>query len=277
MGYATLMVHLELGHKNTALLNIAGDLAERLHAAVIGIAVCQPMRILYNDGYVPGEIIEQDRKEIDDEMKAAEAEFRTALSRRIGVTEWRSAVTYTSLSDHLAKEARCADLVITGVDKNVSMFDTSRHVDIGDLVMQAGRPCLIIPAATERLALEHVVVGWKETAETRRAIRDALPLLQAAAGQVTVVEIAPEADLPAARDRVRDVTLWLKRHGVEASPVAVPSTGDDTARLNAAMREQGADLLIAGAYGHSRVREWALGGVTRDLLLRAERCALVSH
>ena len=94
---------------------------------------------------------------------------------------------------------------------------------------------------------------------------------------MTVVEIAAEDDLDAANARLADVAGWLKRHGIDATPVTAASPGDDAARLDAIVREQGADLLVAGAYGHSRVREWALGGVTRDLLLRAGRCALVSH
>jgi nucleotide-binding universal stress UspA family protein len=276
MSYATLMVHLELGQPNTALLKIAGDLAERFQARAIGIAVCQPMRIMYNDGYIPTDIIEQDRQKIGSEMKTAEAEFRAALTGRIASVEWRSAVIYTSLSAYLAQEARCADLVITGVGQSASLFDMSRYADTGDLVMQAGRPCLIVPPGTDVLSLERIVVGWKDTGETRRAIRDALPLLKAAK-RVSIVEIAGKDDLGAAHARLQDVAGWLRRHGIDATPTASPSTGDDTAQLNAIVREQGADLLVAGAYGHSRVREWALGGVTRDLLLRAGRFALLSH
>ena len=191
-GYATLLVHLELGKPNTALLKMAGDLAARLKAAVIGIAVCQPMRIIYNDGYIPADVIEQDRMQIDDEIAAAEAEFRAALATRTSTVEWRSGVTYTSLSSNSRRRPVCR-LLITGVDQNASLFDTSRHVDIGDLVMQAGRPCLIVPAAAETLPLKHVIVGWKDTGETRRAIRDAVPLLKAA-GRVTIVAIAAEED-----------------------------------------------------------------------------------
>ena len=277
MSYATIMVHLEIGRRNTALLTIAAGLAKRLHAHVIGIALCQPMRILYNDGYVSGDIIQQDRKQIEDDLKAAETEFRTAFVAHDPTAEWRSAVTFLSLSEHLTQEARCADLVITGVDRNVSIFDTSRHVDIGDFVMQAGRPCLIIPDSLQTLDLNHVVVGWKDTGETRRAIRDALPLLKQAK-RVTVVEIAPEEDLPAALARLQDVVVWLGRHGIAANPTARMASGDDDAtRLQGFLRDHHADLLVAGAYGHSRVREWVLGGVTRDLLLSATRCALVSH
>jgi nucleotide-binding universal stress UspA family protein len=276
MSYATLMAHLELGRANTALLKVAGDLADRLGASLTGIAACQPMRIIYSDGYVSGEVIEQDRQQMDDERKAAEAEFRAASGRRSEQAEWRSAVVSTPLSEYLAQEACRADLIITGVDKNASMFDSSRHVDIGDFVMQAGRPCLIVPAETESLSLDHILVAWKNSGETRRAIRDALPLLKAA-GRVTVVEIAVEDDIAAAKARLADVAGWLKRHGIDSTPLVSASNGDDADRLSAIVREQGADLLVAGAYGHSRVREWVLGGVTRDLLLRAGRCALVSH
>ena len=67
MSYATLMVHLQLGRPNQALLKLAGDLAVRLRAGVIGIVACQPMRIIYDDGYVPGDIIEHDREQIGTE------------------------------------------------------------------------------------------------------------------------------------------------------------------------------------------------------------------
>jgi nucleotide-binding universal stress UspA family protein len=273
--YATLMVHLELGHSNAGLLQIAGDLAERFHAGVIGIAACQPVQIVYADGYVSGELFEQDREEIDKETKEAEAEFRNAFQTRVGTLEWRSTVMFGSLSEYLAREARSADLVITGVAAG-DFFDASRRVNTSDLVMRVGRPVLIVPAAADKVTLERVVVGWKDTRETRRAALDALPLLKKAA-HVAVVEIAAEGELAAARAQLEDVVGWLKRHGVVAESIASASTGDDTTRLYAIAQEEGADVIVAGAYGHSRLREWVLGGVTRDLLLRADRCSLLSH
>jgi nucleotide-binding universal stress UspA family protein len=276
MGFATLMVHLELGRPNTAILTIAADLAERMNANVIGIGICQPARLLYNDGYIPANVLEQERTEIADEMKAAEAELRAALAPRPDSVDWRSAVVYTPLSEHLAQEACRADVVITGVDRTTSLFDMSHHVDIGDFVMRAGRPCLIVPNGIDALPLKHVVAGWKDTGETRRAVRDALPLMKLA-GRVTLVSIVPKDEVDTAHARLGDVAAWLKRHGIDVDALVTASTGDDAARLDAIMAEQGADLLVAGAYGHSRVREWALGGVTRDLLLRGTRCSLVSH
>ena len=275
MTYGTLMVHLELGRSNAGLLQIAGDLAERFHASVIGIAACQPMQIVYGDGFISGDIYEQDRQELDKEMKAAEAEFRSALQTRAVTLEWRSTVMFTLLSDYLAREARSADLVITGIASG-DVFDSSRSVNTGDLVMRAGRPVLVVPAAASKVKLDRVVVGWKDTRESRRAVSDALPLLKGAR-HVAVVEIAVEEELSAARTQIEDVAGWLHRHGIKAECLASPATGDDATALYAVAQDQGADVIVAGAYGHSRLREWALGGVTRDLLLRANWCSLLSH
>ena len=117
MTYATVMVNLQLGRSNANLVQVAGDLAERFGSGVIGIAACQPMQIVYGDTYVPTNLIEEDRKQIDRELAAAEAEFRTALQGRISRLEWRSTVTVHSLSRYLARQARSADLLITGVDR----------------------------------------------------------------------------------------------------------------------------------------------------------------
>lgn len=276
MGYATLMVHLELGASNKNVLQVAGDLAERFHANVIGIAAAQPMQVIYNDGYYSGDLVQVDRAEIEKEIKAAEDEFRTALQARVNKLEWRSTVTFLPLANYLAHQARSADLIVTGVDHNNSLFDSSRHIYMGDLVMQVGRPVLIIPASGSTLGLEKIIVGWKDTRETRRAVVDALPLLKKAS-QVTVVEVAAERELAVAREHLQDVVGWLKSHGVAAESFATPSFGDDATKLAAVAQEKDADIIVAGAYGHSRLREWVLGGVTRDLLLTADRCALVSH
>ena len=275
MTYATLMVHLELGRSNAHLLQLAGELAERCQAGVLGIAACPPVQIVGGGGYFSAESLEQDRTELAKEMRQAEAQFRDTLQTRAVALEWRSTTDYASLSDYLAHEARSADLVITGIASG-DMFDASRALNLSDLVMQAGRPVLLVPDVVDRLKLERMVVGWKDTRETRRAISDALPLLKAAT-EVTIVEIAPERGLVAARAHLEDVVGWLKRHGVESTPMATPSSRDDATELYAIARDKGADVIVAGAYGHSRLREWALGGMTRDLLLRADRCTLVSH
>jgi nucleotide-binding universal stress UspA family protein len=276
MSFKTLMVTLELGSANNARLKVAGDLAERFGAGVIGIALCQPLQLLYSDGgYVTGDIVEKDRMDIEWKLKEAEAQFRSALGVRAPRLEWRSDVLFEPLAAYIARHARRADLVITGVASG-DWFDAARSPNVGDLIMQLGRPVLLVPATADALKLDHVVVGWKDTRECRRATLDALPLLKAAA-HVAVIEIAVEADLAAARTHLDDVAAWLDRHGIAAETQALGSIGDDAARLKAVARDRCADLIVAGAYGHSRLREWALGGVTHDLLLRGDRCSLLSH
>ena len=275
MTYATLMVPLLLGQANTAVLQVVGDLAERFHAGVIGVASCRPIQVVCRESPVPAVLFEEDRKAIDRELKAAEVEFRTVLQSRVSRLEWRPRVTVLPLSDYLASEARSADLVVMAIDRNMPL-DATRQVDHRDLVMRAGRPVLIVPVGASRTRFEHVLVGWKETAEARRAIVDALPFL-ARATHVTIAEIAAKEELAEARTRLADVVGWLGHHGIEARAIAVAATGSHAQGLAAIADEQKTDLIVAGAYGHSRLREWVLGGVTSDLLLLADRCSLLSR
>ena len=220
---------MEIGRSNAHLLKVAHDLAERFGANVIGISACQPMQIVYADGYIPGEVIEQSRQEMEIENQRAETEFRAAFQGLAGSVNWRSIVMYGSLPNYIATEARCADLVITGVAGG-DFFDSSRSVDTGDLIMQLGRPVLVVPTAVETLNVERMLVCWKDTRESRRAIVDALPLLKKAS-HVTVVEIADEEHLADAKRHIDAVIDWLKTHGVVASPLTRAAAGDDGSAL----------------------------------------------
>jgi len=272
----SVMVHLRPGEPNGGVLKVAGDLAQRFSARIIGIAACRPIDLAYSDGFYAGEVLDQDRVEMEKELAAAETEFRHMLASRNVPLEWRCAITFALLPDYIAAEARCADLIVTAASPKRELFDGTRHVDTGDLVMQAGRPVVVVPKGVDRLALEHAAICWKDTREARRAVTDALPLLKAAA-RVTVVEIAgPERD-EATRRHLNDVVAWLERHDILATGLMPAVTHNDSGVLSAVLETRDADLIVAGAYGHSRMREWAFGGVTRDLLLKSDRCTLLSH
>lgn len=276
MAYQTLMVHLKLGHANRDLLSVTLGLASALDAHVIGIAACQPTPIVNSDGYSPGVFVEADLVEIHREIDVAESEFRATFDKREARVEWRSAVIYESIADYVARESRAADLVITS-GLSFDPHDTARTEKPGDIVMQAGRPVLVVPRATKTLQLDRIVVAWKNTREARRALADALPLLKIAK-QVTILEMAKEADRTQVSTELSEICVWLKTHGITASPEVVAlGKGDHAYQLDVAIRNINADVVVAGAYGHSRFREWALGGVTRDLLLQANYCALLSH
>jgi len=276
MTYRNLMVRLQLNGDNQGVLRIAAELAERFSANVTGIAACQPILVLANEGFHAPEVIMQDREEIARELRAAETEFRNALSGCAGQLEWRSTITYSPLADYIAQEARSADLIITAKDEGLGLLDENRKVYLGDLAMRAGRPILVVPKGITSLPLRHVFVGWKDTREARRAALDALPLLKAA-GRGTILEVAPEHQHAAAQARLDDVSRWLKRHDVDMTCRAVSASGTEASFLHAFLLDHHCDLLVAGAYGHSRLKEWAFGGVTQDVLLDPLFCVLLAH
>jgi nucleotide-binding universal stress UspA family protein len=251
----------------------AGDIAELFGASVIGIAACHPTPVAYPDGWYDAE--EQDRSYSEDDIKATEAEFRSALHGRAKTISWRSNVVTEPLADYIAGEARCADIVVTAASA-ASPSDLTRRVNPSDLLMVMGRPVLLVPPDELRLKLDRAVVGWNDSQEARRALADALPLLQKAS-YVAVATIVPAEEVRAARLKVDDVVGWLKQHGVKAVAVVARSNGEDAAQLQGIVRDHDAGIVIAGAYGQSRLREWALGGVTRHLLLHGRGCALLSH
>ena len=273
--YKTLMVHLEVGRPNPGLLRIAKDLADRFGAGVVGIAGRQPMQPPYGDGYLAGDTIQLDRDTIELELKTAETAFRDAFHDHSEKVEWRSCVTTLPLSDYVTREARCADLIITGATR-VAAFSATRHVNAGDLVMQAGRPVLVVPAGANQLGLKRTIIAWKDTREARRAVVDALPLLKASE-QVTVIGMGRAEALPHVLAHLEDVVGWLASHSVLAKALTAPCVRDAADSLYDIVRDVGADLIVAGAYGHNRLREWAFGGVTGDLLLCEDRCACLSH
>lgn len=276
MDYATLMVHLELEHDNDARLALAGELAEQFDAAVIGIAAsdCTPPPY-YTDGSFVQSLIAQDRAQLTKRMTELEARFRTALQNRSRNLEWRGALARPT--EYVAREARAADLIITGQGSDNVLLDPFRNLDASALVMQAGRPVLVGPPEASWIGLNHVIVAWKDTREARRAVADALPFLRKAR-ETTVIEVLEDGDdTQKATRRVNDVVVWLKRHGINAVAQVSTATDETSAQIETLAADAGADLIVAGAYGHHRLREWVFGGVTEDFLKRSSRCVLLTH
>ena len=253
MTYTTLLVHLQTGQPNASLLAAAGAIAERFRSHVIGVAACQPMMIVSGDGTACGDVFAEDQRRITDDLAAAESEFRAAMQARGTGVDWRSEITIAAPATWLAMQSRSADLILTG-HMPPDSFDLSRTADAGSLVMEAGRPTFIVPRDAPPMRFDCALVGWKDTRECRRAIADALPLLQQSE-RVTVLEIAAIDEVDAARARVEDVVHWLARHGVSATARIERSQGGDVERLRVAADDEKADFLVAGAYGHSRLRE----------------------
>jgi nucleotide-binding universal stress UspA family protein len=273
MSYATLMVHLELEKPNDIRLQIASDLAEQFDAKLIGIAASNPQPSHYATGAFAHDLVQQLRAQVKRQMAETEERFRAAAHKRARELEWRSAME--SPTSFVAREARAADLIIAGASRDDGLFDSLRGLDPSELVMRIGRPMLVIPPEVEYLNLSNVMVAWKDTREARRAVIDALPLLHRAK-DVTVVEVVEGADnRPAAQARVNDVAAWLGRHAITAVGRVISAT-DEMRELDILL-QNACDLIVAGAYGHTRFRELIFGGVSRNLLTRYRRCSLLSH
>ena len=144
-------------------------------------------------------------------------------------------------------------------------------------MLQTGRPLLVVPPSVKWLDLRSALVAWKDCPEARRAVADALPLL-AKVKEVTVAGIAEDdGSQEAVRRQTTDVVSWLSRHGIAARSQVPERSGNAIAQLDRIAADTGAGVVVAGAYGRSRFREWVLGGVTQHLVGQSSRCVLLSR
>jgi nucleotide-binding universal stress UspA family protein len=262
MSCKTILVNLDIDGPADPVIQAACDLATRLQASLIGLcaADAQWPIVAADGGTLAVELWHKDRDEIKARFKALHTTFNQ-LTASFGQAEWRDALD--SPTRALAGIARAADLIVMRAAKGAATGDSARVAAPGSVVLQAGRPVLVLAHDSQRVPLKKAVVAWKDTREARRALADAVPLL-ALAEDVIVVTAAKVAE-PWIRKGVTDVLAFLARHGVEARSHVIENPAED-AKLTDFLVSARADLVVSGAYGHSRVREWAFGGVTRSLL-----------
>jgi len=267
--YSSIMVPMDLNGETEARAKLAIHLADRFSARVIGVAAQEIKAPLYFEGADAGvaSIMDIQAEQATKGLAQAEAAFRGLAGARNRV-EWRQAMV--SPTAYALEQARAADLIVAARPRSERDFDPLA-VDGGDLVMDAGRPVLFVPPQTEYLAGKRVVIGWKDSREARRAVWDSLPFLKAA-DDVFVVSMESLAESP------HDVKAYLTAHGIRAHVLSRRNPDDSIGdELIAVAKIEGADLIVAGAYGHSRAREWAFGGATRDLLHHSPLCCLMAH
>lgn len=281
----TILVHVdETGHC-PARLAAAGALARAHKAELVAVYVAPP---LFVPAMMPGdvspgliEVLEAQRKNAQAKAEAFFAEFKRGMPEAV----WRlvDVEAYGMGSDivpALASEARRADLIVVGQAGLGEEDSNAPGLVPEELVMQAGRPILVMPYAGRFPTIgERAIVAWRDTRESARATADAMPLLRQAKS-VTVLQIGDKGDdAGAGRTALAGVVRYLERHGVKAVADYVPGgdavTPGDILLSRAA--DLNADLLVMGAYGHSRFRELVLGGVTREILSSMTAPVLLSH
>jgi nucleotide-binding universal stress UspA family protein len=281
MAYKTVLVHCNDKSRIVRVLGPAVEAAGTFNAHLIGLSVVPPVLVIPTgmpgtpDTVVIDEHCQTYRREVPD-MKAA---FEAAGRERGLITEWLDVDAGSrSVADIALEHAHAVDLIVASQAE--PKWAGTAHLDIADrLAVGSGRPVLIVPNAGEpRSLFGKVLVAWNGRREAARAAFDALPLLRRAR-EVKVAWVNPQSEGDVAGDvPAADICTALARHGVkcEATEAVRPHANVGQTLLLQA-QDQGADLLVMGCYGHSRLREFVLGGASEHVLRHMTIPVLMSH
>ncbi len=274
MTIAAVMVYVDVAQQAEGQVRVARSIAARFDAALIGVSALAVKPAFVAEGVIIEETTADDLRKMKVDLAEKAKWFQEVVGFPKERLQWRWDIEHPL--DFLANEARSADLIVVRNTRQ-QRDDPDRLLDPAEAVLRMGRPVILVPDGVHDLRADRIVVGWKDAREARRAVQDALPLLMKAT-QVTIVEICASTEQELARSRVRDVVGYLGRHGVNcemdfrvhlAEPAAFP--------LLRLAKDLDADLIVTGAWGHSRLGEWFFGGVTRTLLEEAPCCLMMSH
>ena len=275
MALQDLLVVVDNDPACASRLDMARRLAETHEAHLTGLHVMPFPTMIYSEVAAPQSVLDMQRRELDEAAARAAALFEERTRGMTARTEWR--VVEGSPLEVVTVHARYADLTVLGQGRELGEASADLSTLPADLVLAVGRPVLVVPSyGTFRTVGANVLVAWNASREATRAVHDALPLL-CRAKKVTVLSIDPEGG---AEPRVPggDIGLHLARHG--ASVQTASASGADITvgdLLLSYAADHDIDLIVMGAYGHTRLREVILGGATRRMLQSMTVPVLMSH
>ncbi len=271
--YDSLVLHVPASGADH-LLSVSVALARTFGARLIGVGAQRfetPVLAHPDGGFVTARVVEDLEALAQADLARAEEVFRVATA---GLeTEWRTARLAPAYA--VSRAARDADLIVAVAAGGDAA--SAHHADAADLVMTSGRPVLVAPPGAVQLEARRIIVAWKDGREARRAVADALPLLLRAEEVLVEAVCGEDGRRPEMDTEVAAVAANLARRGVRARGEVAVTDAPAAEQLDISAAALGADLIVAGAYGHSRTSEWAFGGVTRDLLRDPRRFVLLSH
>ncbi|MFZ0486777.1 MAG: universal stress protein [Arenicellales bacterium] len=274
MSYKDLLVVMDASNSSLHAARCTANLAVEHEAHVTALYLEHNPLLGFADTQLPPDLLRTHQENLAHLEEAARTDFEESC-RAAGVgAEWRS-LPAAQLSTVMLS-ARYTDLVaMSAVVSSAGALVAHRYAD--SVVMAAGRPVLLFPESCRwDKGFRQVMVAWEGSREATRAVHDAMPLLEKAR-KVVIMEVADKDDLDG-RDPAPDIARHLARHGVLTESAHAVNSGAGVAeQLLSASVDCGADLLVAGAYGHSRLREYAIGGVTRHLLTHLTIPMLLSH
>ncbi len=275
MAFKDVLVVVDNDPACASRIGVARALAEAHGGHLVGLHAMPRALPLYSDVPMPPSLESAQRREAEQAAARAAALFQERTRGTTARTEWR--VVEGAPLEVMTVHARYADLIVLGQGRDVGDASPGLSGLPADLVLAVGRPVLVVPRyGTFSSVGATVLVAWDGSREATRAVHDALPLLRRA-GQVIVLSIDPE-DTGESRVAGGDIALHLARHGVAVQTAAL--SGSDIAvgdLILSYAADHGVDLIVMGAYGHTRLRELILGGVTRHLLQSMTVPVFMSH
>ncbi|SMH46057.1 universal stress protein [Azospirillum agricola] len=279
MSYKEILVHFDHSPAGVRRIEAAARLAERLDAHLTGLVIrVQPQFRFSAEIPPPASVMAALERGATETAERAAAALDAVLARQGCATGQRLMdCPPAMIADRLALHARYADLLVLGQPGGDEASDIDDH-DAELLLLSSGRPVLLIPHyGTFPTIGERVLVAWDARREAARAVADAMPLIEMARS-VQVLTVNPEAAGRHGEDPGADIARHLARHNASVDTLSLRSDELDPADLTLnQMADSGTDLLVMGAYGHSRLRELVLGGMTRAMLKRMTVPVLMSH
>jgi nucleotide-binding universal stress UspA family protein len=270
-----IISNLSVTENGNVVGNYAVSAAAALQAHLTGVAfIYDPVVPTSVGRYNPAEVIETQR--IDNEM-AAESAIKsfTAASDRAGISAERLTLSASlaGAADQFARMARRFDLAIVG-QPQMSRMDWI----IGETTLfESGRPIIMVPyIQKEPFKIDNVMICWDGSRAVARAVADAIPILSKS-GRVEIVIVTNEPGKQYGIEST-DIGQHLARHGLKVNVHRLPGGDIDVANaLLSYAADSAADIFVMGGYGHSRLREFVLGGVTRSIFRSMTVPVLLSH
>lgn len=279
MTYRSLLVLLDQDPRCAERIELAVALARGFDAHLVGLAPTGRLQfpVFVEGGVLGGELIDRAWALLREQADHAAARFRQ-ICRRAGLASIETLVVEEDTAQALVRHAHCSDLCLLGQPDPSRPQHLLERDTLEQVLLHSARPTLVVPyAGAFAGAGRRVMVAWDDSREATRAVSDALPLLQRAQ-RVDLVAWCETGDAEAAmRPRLGALQRWLRWHGVSAEPTVECTEIPIAESMLSRAADGDADLLVMGAWGHTRFNERLFGGATRGLLASMTLPVLMSH
>lgn len=279
MTFKTILVHCDAGKTTPKCLAVATDIAQRFDARLVALHAPAPfeMPTFYEDSFsAMGPLIEEHEERVKADKAASRGFFDRATKGKALTSEWRE---IDGRADEVLEiNARYADLVVVGQTSPDNPFTTPENLP-ESVAMASGRPTLVVPhIGTAKPVGKKIMLCWNASRESARAASDAMPFLKAAEKVIVLVVEPRTSDDGHGAEPGADAAMWLAKQGVKVTVQREVAPDADVGKvILSRAADYDIDLIVMGIYGHSRLREWVMGGASRAMLATMTVPVLMSH